>query len=66
MENLDITKVVRVGSSFGVIIPRKVLIGINWQRGDTIMFSNYQTGQVTLRALTDVEIKYIKNKVGKI
>ena len=66
MENLYITKVVRVGNSLGVIIPKNILVGINFKRGDTIMFSEYAPGQVMLRCLTDIEIRNLKIRVAKI
>lgn len=62
MENLYFTKVIKVGTSLGIIIPKNILTGIEWKRGDMIIFASYKTGQLLARSLSDSEIQEIKNK----
>ena len=66
MESLYITKVVRIGTSLGIIIPKNITKGINWQRGDTILFTDFGVGQLTARLLTSVEVNALKKRVEKL
>ena len=60
MENLYVTKVLKIGNSLGVVIPKEILVGIHMQRGDYVVFSGLGLGRFTARHLTDIEIKELK------
>lgn len=51
MENLRITKVIKVGTSNGIIIPKEVLTAVGLERGD----------QVFVAVREDLSVQLIKN-----
>lgn len=51
MENLRITKIIKVGDSFGIIIPKEVLTATGLARGD----------QVFVAVREDLSVQLIKN-----
>lgn len=60
MESIYITKLVKIGSSEGVVIPQTILKSYNWQRGDMLVFGFAAPEQLFLKRLTDMEIRRIK------
>ena len=56
MKQLFTTKVNRVGTSLGIIIPKDICAGVNIQRGDRVVFANFSDGQFTVIKLTDEQI----------
>ena len=56
MKQLFTTKVNRVGTSLGIIIPKDICEGVNIQRGDRVVFANFSDGQFTVIKLTDEQI----------
>jgi antitoxin component of MazEF toxin-antitoxin module len=42
-----ITKVIKIGNSFGFIIPKKMLDSLGWKVGDKVnVYQNYEDGTV--------------------
>lgn len=60
MENIHITKLVRVGTSLGVIVPVEILRAVGLQRGDTLAFGTYEPNVVLFRKLSNEEIVQMK------
>ena len=60
METIYITKLVKIGTSEGVIIPKEILNGFHWQRGDQLVFGFAQGDQLFIRRLSDYELQNIK------
>lgn len=56
MEPLKITKIIRVGASLGIIIPKTILDAVDLKRGDQIF--------VVVRE--DMSVQLIKNKIKTI
>lgn len=59
MHTTHTAKIVRVGSSLGIIIPKFLLKQQNVDRGDTVVFGIYGERQFFFRVLTDKEIQAI-------
>lgn len=66
MENVDITKVVKVGTSLGIIIPKHILTSCEIERGDHIVFGLFTEGQFFVRKLTEKELRHLRPQVIKI
>lgn len=62
MQTIFISKIIKVGTSVGIVIPVEILSGLKWQRGDFVIFGFAGTEQVFIKRLTDVEISNLKPK----
>ena len=60
MVNVQIQKVLKVGSSLGVVIPANILRAMGIQRGDKIAFATYDQGVITIKKLTEEELLKLK------
>lgn len=60
MENLYITKLVKCGSSLGIIIPKQILRAVEMQRGDTIIFGKFEKGSFRVTQIYDAEVRALK------
>lgn len=60
MINVQITKIVRVGTSLGVIVPINILRDLRIMRGDQVAFSVAAGDVICLRKITDAEKLEIK------
>lgn len=60
MEELYMTKIVRVGTSKAIIVPVNVLDGLGWQRGDRVLFTFAGHDQLIVRKVDDETIKQLK------
>lgn len=60
METIYMTKLVKIGTSHGVIIPTEILNGYHWQRGDFLVFGFAGADQLFLKRLTDLDLQKIK------
>ncbi len=65
-EQLNITKLTRIGDSFGIIIPKSIRTAYGWERGDTLVYVFTSENALTLRRLTDKEIVAIKDRARVI
>lgn len=65
MEELYITKIVKVGTSKAVVIPTNVLEGLGWQRGDRVIFTFAGDDQLIVRKLNDETIRRLKDAGGQ-
>jgi hypothetical protein len=61
MENIYITKIIRVGDSCAVIVPVPVLKGLKWQRGDFVVFGFLEGDRLFVKRISDLEIKNLKS-----
>lgn len=57
--NTYITKIVRVGTSLGVVIPKEFLTAYKLQRGDQVVFVCVDDDIVGIAKLQEVKIKTI-------
>lgn len=60
MQILYITKIVRVGTSFAVVVPINILRSLFIERGDQIAFSVADGDVICMRKITDAEKLQIK------
>lgn len=61
MENIFITKLVKIGTSKGIVIPVNILRAYNWQRGDTLIFGFSGGDQLSIKRLSDRDFEYLKS-----
>lgn len=64
MEELYITKIVKVGTSKAVVIPTNVLDGLGWRRGDRVVFTFAADNQLIVKRLDDETIRKLKEQGG--
>ena len=57
MINVKITKLIKVGDSLGVIIPKNILEALKWERGDQIVFGIYDEQNIIIKKVTNIELK---------
>lgn len=62
MDNLYTTKLVKIGTSRGVIIPTNILSGLNWQRGDSVIFTFGYDDALIIKKLDDESIRRLKEQ----
>jgi antitoxin component of MazEF toxin-antitoxin module len=60
METFFTTKVVKIGSSVGLVIPRDILAACMWERGDRVVFSVIAGPTLVIRQLSEQEIRRLK------
>lgn len=65
MENVNITKVIKVGTSLGIIIPKALLTDLEIQRGDHVVFGLFSEGQFFVRRLSTNELRTLRPQVVK-
>lgn len=61
MENICITKIIRVGTSNAIVIPRAILNANNWERGDHVVFTLVGLESLIIKKLNDSEIQKLKS-----
>jgi antitoxin component of MazEF toxin-antitoxin module len=66
METLDITKLVRVGTSYGVIIPVHILRALHIERGDHVVFAVGHDDVICMRKVSDDTVLQIKQSIINI
>ena len=66
MEVLYTAKVINNGSSKAIILPRPVIDGLGWKRGDRVVFTFAGEDQLIVRRLTDEMIREIKSFGGEL
>lgn len=60
MERLYTTKIVKIGSSAGVVIPKEILAACMLERGDQVSFGVISGPTLIMRQISDQEIRRIK------
>lgn len=63
MQNIEFTRLIRIGDSKGVVIPIEILRDLQWERGDYIVFAVGKSDVLCARKMSDSEIKNIKPDV---
>lgn len=66
IENVLVTKVTKLGSSLGIVVPKPILTELNICRGDYIVFGGYAPDQFCARKLSADEIRQMKPKIIKL
>ena len=64
MEQLYTTKVTRVGTSKGIVIPIDIINGLGWQRGDTVLFTFAADDKLIVKRIDNETIKKLKRDSG--
>lgn len=64
MEELYLTKIVRIGTSKGIIVPTNILDGLNWKRGDRVVFTFGYDDTLIVKKVDDETIRQIKRAGG--
>lgn len=62
MEPFLISKITKVGTSLGIVLPVNVLRAYKWQRGDFIIFGFSDDEQLILKRPTEIELRELKPK----
>lgn len=65
MEYIYTTKVVKIGDSRGLIVPKPVLNGLGWQRGDTVIFTFGYDDTLIIKKLDDETLRRFKDTGGQ-
>lgn len=65
MEQLHLRKIKQTGTSLSVNIPANILREFDWRKGDFLVYTFPGGDAVTLRKVTDEEIRNLKDKVIK-
>lgn len=60
MQNLQLVKVLKIGSSIGITIPAHVAKGLLIERGDQMALAVYHEGAIMLRKVSEEEILQLK------
>lgn len=60
MEQIEITKIVKIGNSYGLLIPQKICKGYKLQRGDHVVFGFGEPDILFIRKLSDDELRNLK------
>lgn len=60
MERIYLTKIVKIGTSLGVVLPKEILAACMWDRGDYISFGVIAGPTLVARQLSDQEVKRLK------
>ena len=60
MEQIQITKVNKIGNSLGIIIPKNILTALDIQRGDQVSFGVYADDVICLRKISNADLLKLK------
>lgn len=64
MEELRTTKIIRMGTSLGLIVPAPIVKGMGWKRGDRVVFTFSDNDYLLVKRPSDIELRQLK-KVTK-
>lgn len=62
MEDIYTTRIHKVGTSHGIILPVPIMNGFGWKRGDMVVFTFADENQLILKKLDDETIRKIKRQ----
>lgn len=60
MQNLYVSKIIKVGTSKAIVIPVDIMKSLALERGDLIVFGVYKVGQFICRKLSPFEVENLK------
>lgn len=60
MEKIQLTKIIKVGNSLGVIIPKNILTALNIQRDDQIAFGIYADDVICIHKVSYEDLLKLK------
>lgn len=60
MARRTVQKVIKIGSSLGVVLPVEVCRGLCIERGDSVAFAVYETDSVMIRKLSRADLEAMK------
>lgn len=66
MQTIFLTKIGKIGTSHGVVIPKEVLSAYHWERGDTLVFGFHAAGQLWLKKVPPEELEKLKPPMDTI
>ena len=66
MDKVYTARIMRVGSSLGLIIPKPLLKQLNIERGDTMVFGAFSDGVFAFRRVGDQELRIFDPPIIKI
>lgn len=60
MQTFHTTKVIKTGSSLGIVIPKEILAACMWERGDHLVFGVLEGPTLVIKQLSEQEITRLK------
>lgn len=60
MQSYNITKIIKIGSSLGVVIPKNILNALTLERGDQVVFGAGEYDTLIIRKITDEKLLPVK------
>ncbi|TAK59305.1 AbrB/MazE/SpoVT family DNA-binding domain-containing protein [Patescibacteria group bacterium] len=60
MDNIQIAKVIRVGNSNAVVIPKNICRALGVERGDQVAFGVYNDNEIIIRRISSAEVRALK------
>lgn len=60
MQNYTITKIIRIGTSLGVVLPKNILTALTLQRGDQVVFGAGEYDTLIIRKISDEKLLPVK------
>lgn len=60
MNDIILTKVIKVGNSCAVVIPRDIRVALDIQRGDQVSFGVYSEDVICIRKISQRELQNLK------
>lgn len=60
MERFYTTKIVKIGSSCGIVLPKDILAACMWERGDQVSFGVISGPTLVIRQISEQEIRRLK------
>jgi len=60
MENINTSKIIKVGNSLAVVIPVSILRGLKIERGDRVVFGVYNENTFAVRKVSSEELRKLK------
>lgn len=62
MGEFHLTKLIKVGDSLGIVIPKNILRAYGWERGDTIAFVFASDDLLGVRRVSEKEMRILKGE----
>jgi antitoxin component of MazEF toxin-antitoxin module len=60
MQSVFISKILRIGTSEGIVLPRNILNALKWERGDFVVFGFAGNEQIFIKRMTDEDMRKLK------
>ena len=63
MQTVFISKIIKVGSSYGIVLPINIMGAYKWQRGDHVIFGFSDDKALWIKKLSDEELLNLKPQI---